>query len=260
MKRILGISLLLAVAFGVLTIAPGCGPKRRPAVPEQDLTPYQMLHARWTRDFVFRRTAGGDDLVTHSDAIIERPTHERRLHLSATLYADTLVQAEIEQLCEIDTTGTSCEEIVELYTDHHRYPEWFRIDIRARAQLEQPFALEPLVIYITDANGIDYEPAHRLFSDPVTEQRSYVDHEVRRYDPYTAWEYREFGYRYGYEYASSGRATLYFRRINVIGKDILAGDNAKVTLNFRRDRSTIAQMSWDISETLERARRNAPLR
>lgn len=246
------------VAAATLLAVIGCATSRRPTVPEEDLTPFQQLVAAWTQEYSFRRTSGGDDLVSHSDAIIERPSHEERLTIRATLFADTLVSEEIATICIEDTTGVGCDSIRSRYTERHNYPEQFRIEIQAYASLPDLFTLEPLTIYITDQNDIDYEPSERVFSDTHSEQRSYLDREVTRYDPYTSYEYRVYEYQHGYEFASSGHATLYFRRTNVIGRDILSGDDAKLKLTMRRGRMNIASLRWNLAEIAEFIQQDSP--
>lgn len=237
---------------GVATLAgslgtPGCAPRRAAKVPEQDLTPFEQLMRAWTKEYQFRRMVGGDDLVSEQSAIIERPTHEERLLIEATLFADTLVRADVARLCEEDTTNTQCDTIASRYDGQHNWPEQFRIEVYVLATLSEPFQLEPLTIYLSDEDGIDYEPRRRVFSSPVTEERTYLDREVKRYDPYTSWEYRVYRYSHGYEYQSTGHATLYFDRTNIIGKDLL-GPDARLTLLFRQSRTELARITWDISK------------
>jgi hypothetical protein len=235
-------------------IATGCTP-RQVRQPEEDLTPFEQLVRRWTNEYRFRRTIGGDDLVSEQASITEQPTHEEVLFLEATLFSDTLVHADIQRLCEEDTAGTACDTVTARYERKHQLATLFRVEIYALATLSQPFELAPLTMYITDQDGIDYEPRRSVFSNPVSAERSYLDREVKRYDPYTSWEYRVYNYRQGYEYQSTGHATLYFDRINVIGNDLL-GPGARLTLSFRKGRSELAAISWD----LDKIRSNTALR
>ena len=238
----------IVVIAGVIGSFSGCAGERRARLPEQDLTPFQRLVDRWTAEYSYRRTVGGDDLVSQSDAIIERPTHEERLHISATLFADTLVKAEIERICEEDTIVVSCDSIAAGYAARHNWPKWFRVEISTHANLPEPFALEPLTIYITDENDISYEPVKREFATTRLEERSYLDREVKRYDPYTSWEYRVYEYQQGVEYASSGHATLYFERVNVVGRDLLDDPDAQLVMTFRTRRSDIASLTWNLAD------------
>jgi hypothetical protein len=241
-------AVLLAVVASSVVMWTGCAGSRRSSEPEADLTPFQQLVLRWSRDYSFRRTVGGDDLVSQSDAIIERPTHVERLHINATFFADTLIAAHIDRTCQDDTLSTDCDSIATSYRALHGIPERFRVEIQAFANLPEPFMLEPLTIYLTDQNGIDYEPVERVFADPILEQQSYLDREVRRYDPYSDSEYRVYEYQHGYEFASRGRAILYFRRVNVVGHDLLEGADAQLTLKIRSKRRPIAEMTWDFAD------------
>ncbi len=246
------VALLLALAVANW----GCSPKSHYDIPEQDLTPFQRLVHAWTEEYYFRRTVGGDDLVSEKSAIIQRPSHEQRLLIEATLYADTLVEAEIRKLWERDTINVSLDSVRTLYMQTHNWPEYFRIDIRASANLAQPFRLEPLTIFVTDENGIDYEPEKRLFEPPQLAERTYLDREVKRYDPYSTSEYQVYGYRQGTEYHSRARGTLYFERTNVMGRDILSGDEADLTLTLRGTHMEVGRLSWDVSRIQERLRGN----
>ncbi|HRU24246.1 MAG TPA: hypothetical protein P5569_09905 [Candidatus Latescibacteria bacterium] len=231
---------------GLIAVFGGCTPQTRAArVPEQDLTPFEQLVRQWTREYQFRRTTGGSDLVSWQGAIVERPTHEEHLILEATLFSDTLVAADIARICEYDSSGSRCDSIAIAYKARHQIPEQFRIELAALANLSAPFRLEPLTIYLTDEDGIDYEPRRKVFSTPVTAQRTYLDREVTRYDPYTSWEYQVYQYTAGYEFQSTGRATLYFDRVNIIGKDLL-GPGAKLTLKFRQNRTELGKITWDL--------------
>lgn len=230
--------------------AGGCAPRR--VQPEEDLTPFEQLVRAWTSQYRFRRTVGGDDLVSEQASITERPAHEETLVLHATLFTDTLVVADIARICEEDTSNTPCDTIAARYRGTHRVPDLFRVEVYALATMSEPFDLTRLTMHITDQDDIDYEPRRIEFGEPITEQRSYLDREVKRYDPYTTSEYRVYLYRHGYEYQSTGHARLYFDRINVIGNDLL-GPGARLTLKFRRDRSDLATVSWD----LDRIRSNA---
>lgn len=224
----------------------GCMPQTQtPRVPEQDLTPFEALVRRWTGEYRFRRSIGGSDLVSSQGAIVERPTHEEKLIIEATLFSDTVVAADIARICEHDTSGTLCDSIGIAYRARHQIPAQFRIELAALANLSTPFRLEPLTVYITDENGIDYEPRRKVFSSPVTAQRTYLDREVTRYDPYTSWEYQVYQYTHGYEYQSTGRGTLYFDRVNVVGKDLL-GAGARLTLKFRQNRMELGKIVWDL--------------
>jgi hypothetical protein len=244
-KALPGYCVTAIVAIGLVS-AMGCASQRTSSqVPEQDLTPFEQIIRKWTTEYRFRRSIGGSDLVSQQDAIIERPTHEEVLFLEATLFSDTVVAADIARICEEDLPRMRCDSITAGYRARYNIPDQFRIEIAAMANLAVPFRLEPLTVYITDEDGIDYEPRRKVFSPPVMEQRTYLDREVRRYDPYTSWEYRVYDYTHGYEFQSTGRATLYFDRRNVIGKDLL-GPGAKLTLKFRQNRSEMAKMSWDL--------------
>ncbi|HRS94968.1 MAG TPA: hypothetical protein P5179_06840, partial [Candidatus Latescibacteria bacterium] len=66
----------VAALVGLIAVSGGCTPQTRAArVPEQDLTPFEQLVRQWTREYRFRRTIGGSDLVSSQGAIVERPTH-----------------------------------------------------------------------------------------------------------------------------------------------------------------------------------------
>ena len=243
LARMLVVSVAAVAAFGTYL---GCAPRPHMDIPEEDLTPYERLVRAWTGRHLYRRTTGGDDLVSERDAVIQRPTHEERLLIEATLYADTLVSEEIEQLVLSDTLGIGRDSIRTLYGRAHNWPEMFRVHVRAVATLSEPFQLEGLTIFIRDQNEIDYEPARTMFTPPVFSQRTYLDTEVTRYDPYSRSEYQVYNYRQGYEYQSRGLATLYFPRTNVIGADLLNTPGARLTLVFQRDRRKLGDVEWDI--------------
>jgi len=243
--------LALAMAAGALQWA-ACTPRSRQ--PEQDLTPYRKLVNQWTASYGFRRTFGGDDLVSSQSAIVERPTHEEKLAIEATLFADTLVAAEVMRLCADDTSGASCDTIAAAYQSVHAWPDRFRVELRASANLSNPFSLEKLTIYLTDQNDIDYEPSRKVFSGPRTAERRYVDREVTRYNPHSASETRGYTYRHGYEYESTGAAILYFDRINAVGEDILWAPEAQLALVIRLDRRDVARLEWNVAEIRDRLR------
>jgi len=241
MWRVAGFAALV-VTLG----SSGCITRAPKTAPQEDLTPFQQLIDSWTREYTFRRSVGGDDLVSEQAAIIERPSHEEKLIMRATLFADTLVKSEIKEICQEDTTGVSCDSIAHRYEARHNWPGQFRVEVNMLATLAEPFTLESLTMYLTDGNGIDYEARRRVFSEPVTEQHSYLDREVLRYDPYTSQEYRVYQYRHGYEYRSAGAVTLYFDRVNAVGEDLLAKPGQRLMLKFRRDHSSLGEIRWDL--------------
>jgi hypothetical protein len=250
--------IMITTGAVVCVLVAGCTPSGRPKVVEEDLSPYERLAHYLTSDYYFRRSVGGDDLVSDQSSIIQRPSHEERLLIRATLYADTLVQAELEQLCDRDTL-TPCDSVRNRYHRAHQWPDLFRITVRVNAKLSSPFALKPLKIYLTDDNDIDYEPAKTVLSRPMFTQRKYVDREVRRYDPYTESEYQVYNYRKGYEYRSQGKATLYFRRRNIIGTDLLADPATKLRLTFRSKRMNIGTLEWDLVGIREKIKMSSTL-
>ena len=248
LKRIARRCITSTVLLGAALMATACAPRSHTNVPEEDLTPYQRLVRTWTGRYFFRRSVGGDDLVSERDAVVQRPVHEQRILIEAILYADTLVQAELLQLADVDTLRIDPDSLNVIYNRAHSWPEHFRIYVQAVATLDEPFRLEPLTIFLKDQNDVDYEPARASFTPPVLSQRSYLDTEVRRYDPYTSSEYQVYSYRQGQEYESRGTATLYFARRNVMGTDLLSTPGAELTLIFQRDRRKVGEITWNLDE------------
>ena len=238
-----------AVVFLVAIVAlfAGCATRaHRPLLPDEDLTAYERAVIIWTSVFPFRRLTGGDDMVSAQDQVTHRPSHEHTLLFRGILFADSLTTLDQERFCEEDTTDIRCDSLVKNYNGQHRWPDEFRVEVRLAATWTEPLQLNEMTIFLQDEDKIDYEATRTVFGASRIQQQTYVDQSVTRYNPYSMDEYRYYRLERGSEFNTRALATLYFSRINVVGKDLLAPGNGALYMVFKKGRQEYGRLSWDM--------------